>query len=129
MHKRLGAVVKKLWAFISTPQNLAVLAALGAGLGFLWKEVIPHKEPAKIEAPAPAQTATTNNGNAVNASGSSQAHIGPTSATAPAPSLEPQATKQENVSGQAAQAGPGGVAVNASGSARVSVTGGSGVGQ
>lgn len=121
--------MKKLWAFICTPQNLAVLAALGAGLGFLWKEVIPHKEPAKIEAPAAAQTATASNGNAVNASGSSQVHIGPPSVTVPAPSLEPQATKQENVSRQTAHAGPGGVAVNASGSASVNVTGGSGAGQ
>lgn len=32
--------MKKLWRFLSKPQNLAVVIALSGGLGFLWKEVV-----------------------------------------------------------------------------------------
>jgi len=72
--------MKALWKFLSQPQNLAPLIALGGGLGFLWKEVIaPSAAPKKPEAavvsphaetPALTQQATASGGAAVNAAGS-----------------------------------------------------------
>lgn len=32
--------MKRIWGFFTTPQNLALLIALGGGFTFLWREVI-----------------------------------------------------------------------------------------
>lgn len=117
--------MKKFWDFISAPQNLAVLVALGGGLGFLWKEVITHKEPPPtVEAPAAPQTAIATNGTAVIANGASQVNIASTPAAAPAPAQAPKTDKPVARPEQTAQAGPGGTAINASDAARVSVSNG-----
>lgn len=92
--------MKKIWAFISQAQNLAVLTAIGAALGFAWKEFIPHTDPVKVEAPAAS----------------------PPAASAPPPSA-PSVTHSTV---QTAKADSGGIAINASGAAQVHVNGGAG---
>nr|WP_315428516.1 hypothetical protein [uncultured Albidiferax sp.] len=78
--------MKKIWAFVSQPQNLAVLVALAGGLGFLWKDILATKPPPKMEMPpSVAQQATANDGIAINASGSAQVVVG----HPPAPTAAP----------------------------------------
>lgn len=109
--------MKRVWAFLSQPQNLAILVALAGGLGFLWKEVVAPKLHPNVEASTSAvnQQAIANGGTAINAAG--QAQVGPGSArtggaTASMPKLS---------ASQSAQAGSGGTAINATDSARVTV--------
>jgi hypothetical protein len=45
----------KIWEFISKPQNLAALIAIGGGIGFLIKEVMMRPAP---PAKAPVEQAT-----------------------------------------------------------------------
>lgn len=68
--------MKKFWAFLSQPQNLAVFIALAGALAFLWKEVLaPKPKPPAAPSAAIVQQATTSGGSAgtaVNAAGSAR---------------------------------------------------------
>lgn len=78
---RITAFFGKIWTFISVPGNLAVLTALGVGLGFWTNRLapVPVLAPAAIAAPAPVpgQNASASGGGiAVIASGNAKVVIG-----------------------------------------------------
>jgi len=113
--------MKKLWKFVSTPRNLAVLVALGGALGFLITQVLlPRRDPSHPADAGASQEARADGGTAINASGQSQVGVGRPSTTAPA-SPESMPSTSTDTSTQRAQAGSGGVAINASDSAHVQV--------
>lgn len=109
--------IGKVWAWVSTPANLAVLLALGAGIGFAWNKYSPSP-PTAQSSPVATQTATaSNDGKAANGSGNSTITIGvqgPDAATKPA-----LATVSAPAVNQTASATAGGVAVNAAGAAQM----------
>lgn len=107
--------MKRVWAFLRQPQNLAVFAALASGLGFLWKEVGAPKPHPDVSASAPAvnQQANANGGTAINAAG--QAQVGFDSV----PSGSAPASMPRLSASQSARASSGGTAINATDSARV----------
>lgn len=111
--------IGKVWAWVSTPANLAVLLALGAGIGFAWNKYSPSP-PTAQSAPVATQTATASDGaTAANGSGSSTVAIGaqpPGAKPNPAP-----ATVSAPAVNQTASATTGGVAANGAGSALVHV--------
>jgi hypothetical protein len=60
--------VKRIWKFISNPQNLAVLTAIGGLLAFLWVHFLapersaPAPSPAGVGAPVPSGAASATTG-------------------------------------------------------------------
>ncbi len=68
--------MKKLWHFVSKPQNLAVLVAVGTVVGFLWKEIVALRIAEKGSArPTIHQEATATGGTAINAAEGAQVAI------------------------------------------------------
>lgn len=67
----------KMWRFVREPRNLAVLIAIGAGVGFLWTAVVEpgiHRE--KTRDAEPSQQADANGGGiALNAAGQAQVTV------------------------------------------------------
>ena len=109
--------MKRVWAFLSQPQNLAVFIALAGGLGFLWKEVVAPKSHPDVSASVPAvnQQASADGGTAINAAG--QAQVGFDSV----PSGAAPASMPRLSASQSARASGGGTAINATDSARVTI--------
>jgi hypothetical protein len=115
--------MKRVWAFLSQPQNLAIVAALAGGLGFLWKEVAaPRLNPiaeVPVVTPAVSQQATAVGGSAINATGQAKVVIGAEPASGENESLP--ASMPDRGAVKSAQANRGGAAVNAADSVRVTV--------
>ena len=117
--RKLGAAtVKAIWRFVTKPQNLAVLVAIAGALGFLWKEILapelfPKEQPV---ATAGGQIAVALNGStAVNAKDQAVVHQGD-------PTAGPVTALARSFTGpQRAEAKAGGRAVNAAGSADVTI--------
>jgi len=109
--------MKRVWKFISRPQNLAVLVALGGVIAFGWTQVI---SPRLSTSPPQAgqQQSTATHGTAINASGTAQVSIGRPLTELPSGSAAPCPSKD---TGQSVQANEGGIAVNANCSSRVEV--------
>ena len=62
--------MKKFWAFLRDPKNLAVIALLGGGVGWLWSEMKPAKSadpPVITNSVIVNQNAAAENGDAINA--------------------------------------------------------------
>jgi hypothetical protein len=70
-------ITRKIWHFVSEPRNLAVLVALGTGVGFLWTgRVGLGIQVEKAREPKIFEHATANGGVAVNAAGQAQVTVG-----------------------------------------------------
>jgi hypothetical protein len=117
--------MKKLWEFLSAPQNLAIVVALAAALGFLWKEVIGPKYFTAQPAVVPKQVhvgttqyATSEGGNAINATDDSRVVIGPQPASA---KTSPVTSHPQMPVSQSAKSGKEGTSVNAAGTANVHI--------
>ena len=112
-------MIRKIWAFVSEPKNLAVIALLGSGLAFAWKAVEPRlfdKIKPASEQPSHTQTAIAKGAGAqaFNADGSAQ--IGTGSAAA-----QQDNSERAGPLTQKAESGPGAQAINAADKARVNV--------
>jgi hypothetical protein len=62
--------VKKFWAFLRDPKNLAVIALIGGGAGWLWNEMEPSKSAEQLaitNSMIVNQNAAAENGDAINA--------------------------------------------------------------
>ena len=112
--------MRKLWAFLSDPKNLAALTALAGALAFLWNklETKPHPAAPSRAAVATQQAQAGGSGHAINAAGGSVVSIG-----APAhPAAKPAAATPDVALDQTATSKEG-HAVNANGGSSVQITG------
>lgn len=109
------ALVAKIWKWARDPLNLAVLVALAGAISFIWTNAVAPLLSSGQANPTPAgQTAIANGGTAINARDAAVVGSSQGSGTG-------QQTSSSEVLPQKAEAAAGGRAINAQGSAKITI--------